>query len=57
MEVSLLGPDPEGATPLGPDDFEELIPQWISTQSDLNQAEAFNIISAQDRYDGKIINT
>lgn len=56
MKVSSFGPDPGGATPLGPEDFEELIPLWVSTRSDLNQAESFNIISAQDRYDGKIMN-
>lgn len=57
VDVSNFGPDPEGATPLGPDDFVGLIPMWISTRSDLNQAEAFNISSAQDKFDGKSILT
>lgn len=34
---------PPGATPLGPDDIAGLIPTWIATQSDLNQAEGDNI--------------
>ena len=57
VDVSNFGPDPEGATPLGPDYFVGLIPMWISTRSDLNQAEAFNISSAQDKFDGKSILT
>lgn len=48
--VNQFGPEPVGATPLSPDDYVDLIPMWISTRDDLNQAEAANISDAQDLY-------
>ena len=38
--------EPEGATPLGPDDAEGLIPTWVATRGDLNVAEQENIAEA-----------
>ena len=38
--------EPEGATPLGPDDMDGLIPTWVSNQSELNAVEQENIIAA-----------
>lgn len=38
---------PEGATPLLPDELEELIPSYITTQGELNTLEQMNIASAQ----------
>jgi Fic-DOC domain mobile mystery protein B len=40
--------DPDGATPLGPEDFEGLIPTWIAMRADLNLAEQENITKALD---------
>jgi Fic-DOC domain mobile mystery protein B len=37
---------PEGATPLGPDEMEGLIPTWVSNRSELNMVEQENIIAA-----------
>lgn len=37
----------EGATPLGPDDVEGLIPTWVATRSELNEVEERNISQAQ----------
>lgn len=42
-----FGPDPEGATPLTADDVVGLRLSWISTQAELNQAEAENILRAR----------
>ena len=39
--------DPEGATPLDPDENKELIPQHLATQRDLNEWESGNIANAQ----------
>lgn len=50
MSTELFGPDPIGATPLSPDDYVGLIPLWVSSRADLNQAEASNISDAQDLY-------
>ncbi|MGB4580692.1 MAG: mobile mystery protein B [Coriobacteriia bacterium] len=38
--------EPEGATPLGPDDAKGLIPTWVATQADLNAVEQENIAKA-----------
>lgn len=37
---------PDGATPLERDDLAGLIPTWVATQQDLNQAEHANIAKA-----------
>ncbi len=39
--------DPEGATPLTPDEVAGLIPAFIATRSDLNRAEQGNIAAAR----------
>lgn len=41
-----LGPEPEGATPFGPDDIEGLKLSYISTRAQLDAAEFDNIASA-----------
>jgi Fic-DOC domain mobile mystery protein B len=41
-----IGPEPLGATPLEDDELEGLIPDYVATRSDLNRAEADNIVSA-----------
>ncbi len=41
---------PSGATPLTPEDFEGLIPKYITTKSELNDAEFTNITSATKKY-------
>lgn len=38
--------DPEGATPLAPDDAKGLIPTWVATRADLNAVEQENIARA-----------
>jgi Fic-DOC domain mobile mystery protein B len=38
-----IGEGPPGSTPLTPDDFAGLLPTWLATQRDLNQAEQANI--------------
>ena len=38
--------EPEGATPLDPDDAKGLIPTWVATRGDLNAAEQANIAKA-----------
>jgi Fic-DOC domain mobile mystery protein B len=38
--------EPEGATPLDPDDARGLIPTWVATRGDLNAAERANIAKA-----------
>lgn len=38
---------PPGATPLDPDEVNELIPKHITTQGDLNEWEAENILKAE----------
>ncbi len=37
-----------GATPIDPDDAQELIPDYIATMEELNQAEQSNIADAMD---------
>lgn len=44
MEVTLFGGPPGGATPLTVEDLEGLKPSWVSTQPELNHAEAENIL-------------
>ena len=39
--------DPEGATPLGQDDLDGLIPTWVATRAELNEVEERNISQAQ----------
>jgi Fic-DOC domain mobile mystery protein B len=41
------GAEPPGATPLGPDEFDQLIPTDIATRADLNAVERDNILSAR----------
>jgi hypothetical protein len=41
-----LFPEPEGATPLSPEDSKGLIPTWVATRADLNAAEQENIANA-----------
>jgi Fic-DOC domain mobile mystery protein B len=43
--VTNLFTEPEHATPLSPDDQKLLIPTWITTRADLNEAEQDNIVS------------
>jgi Fic-DOC domain mobile mystery protein B len=43
---SLDGPPDDGQTPLDPDEAAGLIPAWIATRGDLNEAEAANIRQA-----------
>lgn len=38
-----IGEGPPGSTPLTPDDLAGLLPTWLATQRDLNQAEQANI--------------
>jgi Fic-DOC domain mobile mystery protein B len=38
-----LGEGPPGSTPLTPDDLAGLLPTWLATQRDLNEAEQANI--------------
>jgi Fic-DOC domain mobile mystery protein B len=38
-----LGPDPQGATPIEPEDLEGLIPDFAATRADLNVVEFENI--------------
>jgi hypothetical protein len=40
---------PAGSTPLDPDEAEGLIPAWVATRGDLNEAEQANMLDALDR--------
>ncbi|MDQ3612350.1 MAG: mobile mystery protein B [Actinomycetota bacterium] len=40
---------PSGSTPLESDELEGLIPSWVATRSDLNEAEQQNILHALDQ--------
>lgn len=42
-----LDPETDGATPLHPDDRAGLIPSYIATRGDLNDAEQRNIVAAR----------
>jgi Fic-DOC domain mobile mystery protein B len=44
VEVTPLGGQPDGATPLTGEEMDGLKASWISTQAELNQAEAENIL-------------
>jgi Fic-DOC domain mobile mystery protein B len=44
VEVTPLGGQPDAATPLTGQDLDGLKASWISTQAELNQAEAENIL-------------
>ncbi|NTU70958.1 MAG: mobile mystery protein B [Coriobacteriia bacterium] len=46
MSVSSLFDEPTGATPIDPDDAKGLIPTWVATRGDLNNAEQENIARA-----------
>lgn len=41
-------PDPDGATPLDPDDAEDLLPDHLASRADLNAWEQANIAKALD---------
>lgn len=41
--MSDLSEEPDGATPLDPDEQEGLLPTWIATRGDLNAAERDNV--------------
>lgn len=43
--MNLDQPDPEGATPLGPDELLGLKPTWITNRHELNEAEQANILA------------
>jgi Fic-DOC domain mobile mystery protein B len=43
------GPGPAGSTPLDLDETEDLIPAWVATRGDLNEAEQRNILKATRR--------
>jgi Fic-DOC domain mobile mystery protein B len=45
--TSNWGDEPLGATPLGPEEFDQLIPTDVATRSDLNAVERDNIVSAR----------
>jgi Fic-DOC domain mobile mystery protein B len=45
MTVGLFQ-EPEGASPLSPDDAKGLIPTWVATRADLNAVEQENIAKA-----------
>jgi fido (protein-threonine AMPylation protein) len=45
--VTPLGGQPDGATPLTAEDMDGLKASWISTQAELNQAEAENILGGR----------
>lgn len=40
---------PTGSTPVDPADAEGLIPSWVATRADLNEAEQRNILGGLDR--------
>jgi Fic-DOC domain mobile mystery protein B len=42
----LGGPHTQGATPLSPDELDQLIPSYIVTRAELNEAEQDNIVRA-----------
>jgi Fic-DOC domain mobile mystery protein B len=46
VRVGDLFDEPDGATPLSPEDFAGLIPTWIATRADLNLAEQVNVAKA-----------
>lgn len=44
--VGAMGPEPEGTTPIEPQDLDGLIPAFVATRADLNQVEYENIAKA-----------
>lgn len=46
MSAQGLFDEPEGATPLDPDQAQQLIPSWVATRADLNAVERENISRA-----------
>jgi Fic-DOC domain mobile mystery protein B len=48
-----LDPEPEDSTLLEDADFQQLIPSWPKTRSDLNLVEAINIDYARQKYFGE----
>jgi Fic-DOC domain mobile mystery protein B len=50
MKISDFGPNPEGSTPLDPEDIQALRLGWVSNRADLNFAEGMNISQAREKY-------
>ena len=46
IDSSDLSVEPEGATPLEPDELVGLIPTWVSNRAELNEVEQENIVEA-----------
>jgi Fic-DOC domain mobile mystery protein B len=46
FNVSTIGPEPPGATPIDDEDLSGLIPAYVATRADLNQVEYENIARA-----------
>jgi len=46
FNVSTIGPEPAGATPVDDEDLAGLIPTYVATRADLNQVEYENIARA-----------
>lgn len=46
LVLGVIGPEPEGATPIETEDLEGLIPEFVATRADLNQVEYENIANA-----------
>lgn len=44
--LGLIGPEPQGATPIEAEELEGLIPDFVATRADLNQVEYENIAKA-----------
>jgi Fic-DOC domain mobile mystery protein B len=42
----MFGPEPDGATPVDPDEAEDLIPSHVRTRGELNEWEQANILEA-----------
>jgi fido (protein-threonine AMPylation protein) len=47
VEVTSFDDQPDGATPLTAEDVEGLKQSWITTQGELNHAEAQNILQGR----------
>lgn len=46
LVLGVIGPEPEGATPIDAEDLEGLIPDFVATSADLNQVEYENIAAS-----------
>ncbi len=46
FNLRTIGPEPSGATPIAPEDLEDLIPDFVATRADLNVVEFENITKA-----------